>query len=270
VTIVLTVAGFDPSGGAGILADVKAMSFLGCYGVAAVTCLTAQNTAGVFESYPQSRDIVSRQLFPLFEDFDIRAVKTGLLPTAGVVDALAEALLIYSPPHIVVDPVLGSSTGYRLADADAIAAMRRLIFPLATLVTPNASEAETLTGISVEDTDSMKKAAELLFRAGLKAVLVKGGDLEGEMVTDVLFDESGPLTISSKRVDSSSTHGTGCTMASAIASLLARGFSLRDSCAIAKQYVTEAIRTAPGVGRGAGPLNHFPARFDIPGVMRPA
>ena len=265
---VATVAGFDPSGGAGILADIKTISFFGCYGVAAITSLTSQNTTGVFRTYNITREAFSQQLSPLFEDFEITAIKTGVLPTPEIVDAVAGAITTYSPRYVVLDPVIRSTSGHQFASPAAVEAMVRLLFPLASLVTPSAEETDRFTGIKIIDLDSMKRAGEALIKLGAKAALVKGGDVEGEMSTDVLVDEAGALTIASKRIESTSTHGTGCTLASAIACLLARGNSLRDSCAVAKQYVGEAIRTAPGLGHGAGPLNHFPSRFDVPGTRK--
>jgi hydroxymethylpyrimidine/phosphomethylpyrimidine kinase len=241
--VVMSVAGFDPSAGAGVLADIKTMSAFGCYGVAAVTSLTLQNTQGVFGAYDQDRDAVRGQMEPLFDDFDIAAVKTGMLPSLGVVKEVAEVIRSRSVRHLVVDPVVVSTSGFDLIDDKALEAVVNCLFPLASVVTPNAAEAGRITGIPV-----------------------KGGDVQSEQATDLLLDSTDAaagITFSTERVRSDSTHGTGCTLASALACLLARGYALRDSVPIAKQYVYKAIRSAPGLGRGHGPLNHFAHDFDM-------
>lgn len=263
--VVMSVAGFDPSAGAGVLADIKTMGAFGCYGIAAVTSLTLQNTQGVFGAYHQEREAVRGQIDPLFDDFDIAAVKTGMLPSVGVIQEVADVIRARSVRHLVVDPVVVSTSGFDLIDEKALEALVDRLFPLASVVTPNAAEAERITGIHVKDGRTMQRAAEALLALGPRAVLVKGGDLRSEKATDLLLDSTDPtagITFSTERVRSENTHGTGCTLASALACLLARGYALRDSVTIAKQYVYKAIRTAPGLGRGHGPLNHFPHEFD--------
>jgi hydroxymethylpyrimidine/phosphomethylpyrimidine kinase len=264
--VVMSVAGFDPSAGAGVLADIKTMRAFGCYGVAAVTSLTLQNTQGVFGAYDQDRDAVRGQMEPLFDDFDIAAVKIGMLPSLGVVKEVAEVIRSRSVRHLVVDPVVVSTSGFGLIDDKALEALVNCLFPLASVVTPNAAEAGRITGIPVKDGATMQKAAEAILAMGPRAVLVKGGDVQSEQATDLLLDSTDAaagITFSTERVRSDSTHGTGCTLASALACLLARGYALRDSVPIAKQYVYKAIRSAPGLGRGHGPLNHFAHDFDM-------
>jgi hydroxymethylpyrimidine kinase/phosphomethylpyrimidine kinase len=255
---VMTIAGYDPSAGAGILADIKTMSAFGCYGVAAITSITLQNTVGVFGAYHQTAEAVRGQLEPLFEDFEIAAVKTGMLPTEEVIREVAQAISSRAIPHVVIDPVVRSTSGYDLIDDYALGALISSLFPLASVVTPNLAEAERITGIRVEDRRSMREAAEAILALGPAAVLVKGGDMDDDAATDILLDAEGLATFSAERIRSNNTHGTGCTLASALACLLACGQTLRRSVPVAKGYVAEGIRFAPGLGHGHGPLNHFP------------
>ncbi|HJQ70006.1 MAG TPA: bifunctional hydroxymethylpyrimidine kinase/phosphomethylpyrimidine kinase [Blastocatellia bacterium] len=259
---VMTIAGFDPSAGAGILADIKTMSAFGCYGVAAITSLTLQNTQGVFGAHHQTREVVRGQLEPLFDDFDIAAVKTGMLPTRDVIEEVADALSSKAIAHVVVDPVVRSTSGYDLIDDRALAALIDLLLPMATVVTPNRAEAERITGAEVATVTQMESAARRILALGSEAVLIKGGEIEGEQATDLLLDSSGVTTFSAERVDSTSTHGTGCTLASALACLMASGLTLREAVPAAKQYVVEAIKGAPGLGHGHGPLSHFPRKLN--------
>jgi hydroxymethylpyrimidine/phosphomethylpyrimidine kinase len=261
--VVMTIAGLDPSAGAGVLADIKTISAFGCYGVAAITSLTFQNTQGVFGAHHQGGDVVRKQIEPLFDDFDIAAIKTGMLPGAEIIEEVAAIISSGAVPHVVVDPVIRSTSGHDLINEKALGALIRNLFPLASLVTPNAQEAERITGIPVSDSSSMRRAAEAIFALGPRAVLVKGGDLDTETATDLLVDADGFVANSTRRVPSKNTHGTGCTLAAAIACLLARGLSLRESIPVAKRYINEAISAAPGLGRGHGPLNHFPFGFEF-------
>lgn len=261
--VVMTIAGLDPSAGAGVLADIKTISAFGCYGVAAVTSLTLQNTQGVFGAHHQGREVVLGQIEPLFDDFEIAAIKTGMLPTVEVIEGVAEIISTSATPRLVVDPVVRSTSGYDLIDENALSALIRNLFPLASVVTPNAAEAERITGIAITDSRSIERAAEAIFALGPRAVLVKGGDLPSETAADLLLDGEGPTVFSAERLPSRNTHGTGCALAAALACLLARGLSLRESIPIAKRYITEAIINAPGLGRGHGPLNHFPPGFGL-------
>jgi hydroxymethylpyrimidine/phosphomethylpyrimidine kinase len=264
IPVVMAIGGLDPSAGAGVLADIKTISAFGCYGVAVVTSLTLQNTTGVYAAHHQPAAIVEGQIRPLFDDFDIAAVKTGMLPTRECIEQIADAINARSVRSLVVDPVIRSSTGRDLMEdvADGIDALTQRLFPLASLVTPNRFEAELLTGIPIRDAWSLEQAARAILDKGPLAVLIKGGDAEEPASTDVLLDSEGLLSIADERIESKNTHGTGCTMASSIACLLARGIPLRESVKIAKRYVSHAIRSAPGLGRGYGPLNHFPPGFN--------
>ena len=257
---VLTIAGFDPSAGAGVLADIKTMSRFGCYGVAAVTSLTLQNTRGVFGAYHQTADAVKGQLKVIFDDLEVDAIKIGMLPTREVVEAVADSISSHSVPHIVLDPVIRSTSGFELVDEDALKAIIQRLFPLASVVTPNADEAGRITGVSVHDQHQMEQAAREIIALGASSVLVTGGDLEGDFATDLLVDH-GVVAYTRQRVVSRQTHGTGCTFSSALACLLVQGYSLRESIPIAKDYVARAIQGAPGMGSGRGPLNHFPEGF---------
>jgi hydroxymethylpyrimidine kinase/phosphomethylpyrimidine kinase len=253
---ILTIAGFDPSGGAGVLADIKTISRFGCFGVAAVTSLTLQNTQGVFGAYHQAVEAVTGQLNVLFDDFEINAIKIGMLPSRELVEAVADLISLKRVPHIVVDPVLRSTSGSDLIDDDSLRAIVEHLLPLASVVTPNAVEAGKISGHPVHDMPQMETAARQILAMGPQAVLVTGGDIEGEFATDLLVDGGGAVEYSSERVRSKDTHGTGCTLSSALACLLAQGHSLNESIAIAKRYLIEAIKSAPGLGRGRGPLNH--------------
>jgi hydroxymethylpyrimidine kinase/phosphomethylpyrimidine kinase len=254
----MAIAGFDPSAGAGILADIKTISAMGCYGVAVITSLTLQNTLGVFGAHHQTARMVSEQMRVLLEDFQVAAAKTGMLPTRQIIQAVRESLSRARIEHIVVDPVVRSTTGYDLIDEESLEGLIELLFPLASLVTPNLVEAERIAGLKIGDSKAAISAARKIMDMGPRAVLIKGGHLESRAATDILLDSDGVIEISSEKIQSKNTHGTGCTLASAIASLLARGFELRRAVYAAKQYVSRAIRAAPELGHGFGPLNHFP------------
>jgi hydroxymethylpyrimidine/phosphomethylpyrimidine kinase len=255
---VLVIAGFDPSGGAGVLADVKTIAAMGCYATAAVTSLTFQNTQGVFGAAHQSADTLAAQIDPIFDDFEVAAVKTGMLPTAETIDATVRALSSRSGRPVVVDPVVRSTSGFDLVDRAALDALVTRLLPLATVVTPNTAEAERITGEPVTNEAEMERAARAIVRMGARAALVTGGHLDlGGMAVDVLYDGNALHTFSDRRIDTTSTHGTGCTLASAIAAGLALGRPLAVAVASAKTYVANAIRRAPGLGRGNGPVDHF-------------
>ena len=257
-SVVLAIAGFDPSAGAGVLADIKTITAFGCYGLAVVTSLTIQNTREVQAAYHQSGGAIKAQLKPLFADFEIAAVKTGMLPTAEAVEEVVSVLSTNTVAHLVVDPVARSSSGYDLIDQDAFAASIKLLIPLASLVTPNWEEAERITGIAVKNEVSAERAARTILALGPRAVLLTGGDVDEVNATDLLVDGFGAVFYRAPKMQSRDTHGTGCTLASAITCLLVRGMTLRDSIPAAKEYIRQAISTAPGLGHGKGPLNHFP------------
>ncbi|HEX7317935.1 MAG TPA: bifunctional hydroxymethylpyrimidine kinase/phosphomethylpyrimidine kinase [Pyrinomonadaceae bacterium] len=254
--VALTVAGFDPSGGAGVVADVKTFTAFGCFAAAAVTSLTYQNTTGVFGAAHQTAETVRAQVVAVVEDFNVAGAKTGMLPTREIIVEVARLFRETNLPAPVVDPVVRSTSGFDLIDDEALEALKRELLPLARVATPNVPEAERITGLRVRDRDGMLEAARVMRELGARAVLVKGGHLEGDAV-DLLLDKDGRVkTFTAARVESTSTHGTGCTLAAAIAACLARGLNLADSVAAAKRFVTEAIRRAPGLGRGHGPVNH--------------
>lgn len=253
--VALTVAGFDPSGGAGIVADVKTFTAFGCFAAAAVTSLTYQNTTGVFGAAHQTAEAVRAQVLPVVEDFRVAGAKTGMLPTREVIGEVARLFREAGLPAPVVDPVVRSTSGFDLIDDAALDALKRELLPLARVVTPNLFEAERITGLRVRDRAGMLEAARAIRALGARAVLVKGGHLEGE-ATDVLDDDGRVRTFTAPRIETTSTHGTGCALAAGIAACLARGMSLEESVDAAKRFVTEAIRRAPRLGRGHGPINH--------------
>jgi len=253
---VLIVAGSDSGGGAGIQADIKTVTALGGYAMTAITALTAQNTTGVSGIHEVPPEFVAEQMRACLDDIGADAVKTGMLHDAAIIRAVSDILEGLDVP-IVVDPVMVAKGGADLLQTDAVAALKARLLPLARVLTPNIPEAEALSGISIDGRLSAGRAAAALSGLGAKAVLIKGGHLPGDTVTDLLF-EDGELVeeFSSPRIDTPHTHGTGCTLASAIATGMAQGQGLRDAVVRARGYVTEAIRTAPGYGSGHGPLNH--------------
>jgi hydroxymethylpyrimidine/phosphomethylpyrimidine kinase len=255
---VLVVAGSDSGGGAGIQADLKTVTALGGYASSVVTALTAQNTLGVEAVLTIAPDFVERQMDAVLTDIGADAIKIGMLGSAAVVEVVANACRRLAPTTpVVVDPVMVAKGGQSLLDHDARDALLRLLVPMAALVTPNVSEAERLSGVRIDSVTDLGRAAERLLLLGPSAVLVKGGHLQGEVVVDVLRTADGvEVRFESPRIDSRSTHGTGCTLSSAIALGIADGLTLEGAVARARQYVFEAIRTAPGLGQGHGPLNH--------------
>ncbi|WP_029006837.1 bifunctional hydroxymethylpyrimidine kinase/phosphomethylpyrimidine kinase [Azospirillum halopraeferens] len=262
---VLIVAGSDSGGGAGIQADIKAISALGSYAATAITALTAQNTLGVHGVFPVDPAFVAQQMRVVLEDIGADAVKVGMLASVEVIEAVAaeyEAMAINVP--LVVDPVMVAKGGHPLLAEAAELTLRKRLLPLADIVTPNLPEAEALTDIAIRDLDDMRRAAILIRSFGPKAVLMKGGHMEGEMVQDLLMTEEGEEVFESERLHTPHTHGTGCTLASAIAAGIARGMSVRDAVARARAYVQKAILTAPGIGHGHGPLNHLHTVAEFP------
>jgi hydroxymethylpyrimidine/phosphomethylpyrimidine kinase len=261
--LVLTIAGFDPSGGAGVLADIKTIAAFGCYGLAVVTSVTFQNTRQVLGAFNQTEETVHQQLAPLFDDFEISAIKTGMLPSAEVIRQVAHMIRANPVPIVIVDPVLRSTSGYDLVDDRAVDTLVGELFPLASLVTPNLAEARRLTGTDVGDRVQIERAAEIILGTGPGAVLITGGDADSGAATDLLLDPDGAMVFSADRVISNHTHGTGCTLSSALACSLARGRSLREAVPAAKDYIARAILSASGAGHGKGPLNHFPPGFQF-------
>ncbi len=253
--VALTLAGSDPSGGAGLQADLKTFHQHGVYGMSVVTLLTVQSTLGVTAVETMSPTLVIAQLDSVIADIVPGAAKTGALGTADIVTAIAQRALHFSFP-LVVDPVMVSKHGHRLLDAAAEQAIKYLLLPRATLVTPNAPEASALTGMAIATVSDAKRAAQALVTLGAKAALVKGGHF-GDAAVDVLFDGTAFHEFSAVRLDSKNTHGTGCTLSAAVTAHLACGRSLLEAIADAKRWVSAAIATAPRLGHGIGPLNHF-------------
>lgn len=255
---VLTIAGSDPGGGAGIQADLKSFHANGVYGLSVVTAVTAQNTREVRQTFELPADLIESQIDAVFDDFDVSAVKTGMLSSERVVNAVADRLAEIRAPNVVVDPVMVSSTGVDLLEPQAVRGLKERLLPLAALVTPNLREARILAGAPVETLEHAKAAARVIFDAGPGAVLVKGGHLsDSNFAADVLYDGSDVTVFSRERIPARNTHGTGCTLSAAIAANLARGRSLREAVKDAKSYTTEAIRHGLSIGRGPGPTHHF-------------
>ena len=268
---ILTIAGHDPSGGAGVAADLKTFAAFGCYGIAAITSLTFQNTIAVLGASHSSAGVLERQLGPLLDDFSPSAVKTGMIPTPETIRVAAAAIAGHQLRPVVVDPVIRSTSGFDLIDDQAVGDLVAHLLPLATLITPNLAEAERLTGGRVRTLEERKRAAAQiheLARRGANgqpgpAVLLKGGHLPDD-ASDLLFDGRSWTLFPGERIETRHTHGTGCTLSAAIAALLGCGQALPEAIARAKDYVTEAIRTAPGLGHGAGPLNHWVNPLNVP------
>jgi hydroxymethylpyrimidine/phosphomethylpyrimidine kinase len=258
--IALTIAGSDSGGGAGIQADLKTFQRFGVFGTSAITAVTAQNTRGVTLWEPVSVGLVRAQIEAVVTDLAPSACKSGMLGSAAIVSSVADAIRDHSLRNYVLDPVMVATSGDVLLEPDAIDTIRKQLIPLATLVTPNLDEASLLTGEEIDDEDSMVAAAEILVNdMGAQAALVKGGHLSsGDRVIDVLYDGDA-RTFRSRRIETTNTHGTGCTLSAAITAQLANGESLHAAVRRAIDYVHNAIATAPGLGSGHGPLNHLAA-----------
>ncbi|TSH88965.1 bifunctional hydroxymethylpyrimidine kinase/phosphomethylpyrimidine kinase [Verticiella sediminum] len=261
---VLTIAGVDPSGGAGVLADIKAMSALGAYGCGVVAALTAQNTQGVTGVMPVPPAFVRQQIETLFADVRIDAVKLGMLGQAPVIETVADSLVRHIPPHLVLDPVMIAKSGDALLEDDAVGTLREAILPIATVITPNLPEAGVLLGgRQVETLPEMRRVAERLREAmgthGHRWVLLKGGHLPGDAAIDLLHDGDRMIEMAAPRVDTKNTHGTGCSLASALAALLPQAPDVPAAARAAKDYLTQALKHADRlqVGSGHGPLQHF-------------
>lgn len=253
---VLTIAGSDCSGGAGIQADLKTIAAHGLYGMSAITALTAQNTTGVYGILEVDRKFLEKQLDCIFEDIYPDAVKIGMVANKELMEVIAEKLQQYKVKNIVVDPVMVSTSGSSLMDEDAKETLVTKIFPLATVITPNIPETEVLSGLKISSAEDMKKAAEIIARKLSGAILIKGGHCV-EDANDYLYDGKNGIWFEGRRVDNSNTHGTGCTLSSAIASNLAMENCLEESIRNAKDYITGALEDGMNLGKGSGPLNHM-------------
>ena len=252
---VLAIAGSDSGGGAGVQADIKTITALGGYAMSAITAVTVQDTLGVSAIHAVPPEVIAAQIRTVLADLGADAIKTGMLGEAGAIEAALEALADWPDIPLVVDPVMVATSGATLISAGALGPLRRLI-GRAALVTPNAPEAEALTGIAVATTDDLRRAGETLLTSGVRAVLMKGGHVPGDSVIDILMTPAGETILEAPRIATRHTHGTGCTLASACAVGLAQGLSLEHAVARAWAYVGEAIRRAPGYGAGHGPLDH--------------
>jgi hydroxymethylpyrimidine/phosphomethylpyrimidine kinase len=252
----LTIAGSDCSGGAGIQADLKTFAALGGFGMSVITAVTVQNTRGVRDSQDIRPDVIAGQIAAVFEDIRVDGVKIGMVSRTETILAIAETLGRHRSAPIVLDPVMVSKSGYHLLMPEAVDTLVKRLFPLATMITPNLPEAELITGMTVQTTHHMREAARRLHDLGTPQVLVKGGHLSTE-ATDILFDGSAFHELPGKKIETPHTHGTGCTLSSAITAFLADGRAPEEAVARAKEYVTESILSAPGIGKGSGPLNHL-------------
>ena len=267
--ICLTIAGLDPSGGAGIVADIKTFTRFGCFAAAAVTSLTFQNTQKVFGAAHQTAETVRRQIEPVLEDYEIAAVKTGMLPTAEIIETVAEITSENNLVNFVVDPVVRSTSGYDLIDDAALQLLITNLFPLAEIVTPNIPEAERIAQMSIENHADIERAAKIMQSFGAKNVLIKGGHFfevqsskfkvqsskrETRLAKDYLFIGDEMHVFEAEYIETNATHGTGCTLAAAIAANLALGKNLIESIAAAKNFVTKAIINAPNIGKGNSPI----------------
>ncbi|MBS1792729.1 MAG: hydroxymethylpyrimidine/phosphomethylpyrimidine kinase [Acidobacteria bacterium] len=290
--VCLTIAGVDPSGGAGVIADVKTFSAFGCFATAAIASLTFQNTQGVFGAVDQTAATVRGQILPILDDFRVAALKTGMLPTGEIIGEVARIITEFGLSNYVVDPVVRSTSGFDLISDDALKTLIERLFPLATVVTPNVPEAERITGLKIESVADIRRAARVMQTQGAKNVLIKGGHLpisqlspeitvpeyshadqestsrtrkseirnpksEIPRAVDFLFMDDKEFTFTADFIETTATHGTGCTFAAAIAANLAHGKSLIEAVESAKKFVTEAIRTAPHLGKGHSPINQL-------------
>jgi hydroxymethylpyrimidine/phosphomethylpyrimidine kinase len=264
IPIALTIAGSDSSGGAGIQADLKTFSALGTYGASVITALTAQNTLGVSAIHAVPGDFVTAQLDAVFDDLDIKAIKVGMVGSIEVVSSIADKLSSLEGISLVLDPVMVATSGDPLLDADTEQALRERLIPLAALITPNLEEAARLLGgsVSAASEEEMKQQAKRIMGLGPDAVLVKGGNGEGDEAVDILWDGEKMTRLTAARIETDNIHGTGCTLSSAIVGELAKGHPLDEACANAKKYLTSALAASDDleVGQGSGPVHHF---FDL-------
>jgi hydroxymethylpyrimidine/phosphomethylpyrimidine kinase len=259
--VALTIAGSDSGGGAGIQADLKTFHAFGVFGTSAVTAVTAQNTMGVDAVHGIPGDVVRAQIDAVVDDLAPVAVKSGMLGSAALVATVAERISRHGLGNYVLDPVMVSTSGHQLLDDGAVDEIRNDLMPLATVVTPNLHEAGILTGRVIERPDELEQAGRDLLEMGAQAALIKGGHLEGDEAVDVLVTDGGIRTWSRPRIDTTAGHGTGCTLSAALAAGLALGLSLEDATDAAITFVARALREAPGLGAGSGPINHF-----VPGL----
>lgn len=254
---VLTIAGSDSGGGAGIQADLKAMSANGVFAMSVITAITAQNTEEVTDVFELPPSIIASQLDAVFDDFEVAAVKTGMLSSTTIVEIVVKMLNLQKIATLVVDPVMVSKSGHPLLRPEAVDAVKTQLLPLAFVVTPNIHEAQQLSGVQITSLADARRAAKIIHGFGCKHVLIKGGHLLSERATDLLYDGRFFNVLKGEFIETRHTHGTGCTFASALAAHLARGRSVLDAAQAAKAYVTQAIRHGLAIGHGHGPTDHF-------------
>ncbi len=254
---VLTIAGSDPSGGAGIQADLKTLSANNVFGMSILTSITAQNTCGVSSVFHLPSSIIQAQLDAIFSDISVKTIKTGMLATGEIITVVSHALATQQIEHLVVDPVMVAKGGHVLLEDEAIATLKNKLCPQATLITPNIHEAEVLSGIAITTLAEARNAAKIIHQLGCQHVLITGGHLSEQPGTDLLYDGRFFRMFKTEYIQTKHTHGTGCTLASAIAAQLAKGKSMADAIEAAKSYTTEAIRYGFSLGQGHGPTDHF-------------
>jgi hydroxymethylpyrimidine/phosphomethylpyrimidine kinase len=264
---VLTIAGSDSCGGAGIQADLKTFSAHGVYGMSVITAVTAQNTQGVFAVQDISPEVISKQIEAIFDDIAVDAVKIGMVSQIATIETIADGLNHWQAKNVVLDPVMVSKSGYHLLNREAEASLIKLLLPLAAIVTPNIPEAEVITKLQIASIADMELAAHIIFDLGAKSVLIKGGHLNGDS-TDVLYDGHKMSYLQSARINTPNTHGTGCTLSSAIASNLAQGDSISVAVEKAKEYITVAIENSFPIGKGVGPTHHFYTLYKKAGLIK--
>jgi len=258
----LTIAGSDSGGGAGIQADLKTFSAIGVFGMSAITAITAQNTVEVRSVQNIELNMISDQISAVFDDIGTDAVKIGMLGTSGIIQTVAASLKKYKPVHIVLDPVMVSKGGHYLLEREAVEELKKTLIPLASLVTPNIPEAEVLSGMAIQSEPDMYEACRKIKGNGPKAVLIKGGHLEGEP-NDLFYDGKTFHMFKGERIKTKNVHGTGCTLSSAITANLAKGIDLISSIEESKDYITEAIAKSLDLGRGHGPAHHFHPYYSV-------
>lgn len=263
---VLTIAGSDSSGGAGIQADLKSFSANGVFGMSVITAVTAQNTQGVFAVQDIDVDVIEKQITAIFDDIEVDAVKIGMVSRSETIRAVAAGLTRYKASNVVVDPVMISKSGYYLLKPDAVEAMISCLLPLATILTPNIPEAEEIAGMKITSLKDMEQAARIIHSMGPKYVLLKGGH-RVEDATDILFDGENYQYLAGPRIATINTHGTGCTLSAAIAANLARGYNAYEAVTRGKEYITIAIENSFPIGKGVGPVHHFHSLYQKAGIL---
>lgn len=263
---VLTIAGSDSSGGAGIQADLKTFSAHGVFGMSVITAVTAQNTQGVFAVQDIDTEVIAKQIEAIFDDIAVDALKVGMVSRSETIRTVAAGLQKYNARNIVIDPVMISKSGYHLLQPDAVEALITCLLPLATVVTPNIPEAEEITGLTITTLEEMEQAARAIHQLGPQYVLLKGGH-RAEDATDILFDGQTFHHLRAPRVATINTHGTGCTLSSAIAANLAKGYTAQEAVTQAKEYITTAIEHALSIGKGVGPTHHFYTLYKKAGML---